>query len=523
MNIEGTRSNGILMHITSLPSEFGIGDFGWEAYRFADNLKEAGACYWQLLPLGPTGYGNSPYAARSSFAGNELLLSPVLLAEQGYLKATDLQHPEFNRDKVEFNKVIDWKIPLLKKAAKAFLEKNRESKEFKTFILAESYWLEDYALFMVLYEKYQDARWHTLWNKKEGFRDDETLRKLKKNKKEEIEIWYALQFLFDQQLRDLKRYVNKLGIKTIGDIPIFVGADSADAWSHLDLLKHDKEGHYTDVSGVPPDGFSPTGQLWGNPVYDWKKHEESDFEWWKKRIARLLHLTDILRIDHFRGFDAYYEIPAKHKTAEKGKWKKSPGKKFFQSLKKELGVLPIIAEDLGLMTNGVIKLRDENGFPGMKIAQFGFSKDSAGFFNTFDDFLPMNYTRNFVAYTGTHDNNTTRGWYDSLSSDEKHMVREYLSTDDKEVVWSLIKAVMLSNADYAIFPMQDILELGEEARMNFPSTCNEHNWAWRMRDNAFDDYRIRRYSFLVMISGRNGKTAEETEKEHLEVVKKSHH
>ena len=519
MNISGKRSNGVLMHITSLPSEFGIGDLGWDAYRFADKLKECGANYWQILPLGPTGYGNSPYSARSAFAGNELLISPVLLAEKGYLEAKDLTHPEFPETKVDFENVIKWKLPTLKKAAKAFLKKNKKNKDFASFLSKEAYWLNDYSLFMILYEKYNDARWHTIWDRKEGFRDPSTIESVKEEKKDEIEIWQALQYLFDDQFRALKRYVNQLGIKLIGDIPIFVGADSADSWANLELLKHDDEGHYTDVSGVPPDNFSPTGQLWGNPVYDWKKHEENDFSWWKDRIKRQLELVDVLRIDHFRGFDAYYEIPAKDKTAEKGKWKKSPGKRFFESLKKEMGPLSIIAEDLGFMTEGVIKLRDSNNFPGMKIAQFGFGRDKAGFFNTFDDFLPMNYTRPFVAYTGTHDNDTTKGWYDDLSADDKHIVREYLSSDDREIVWSLIKAVMMSNADYAIFPMQDILELGKEARMNFPSTCNDKNWSWRMKRDAFDSYRIHRYSFLARISGRNGLTAEESEKEHMNLVR----
>lgn len=509
MNISGKRSNGILMHITSLPSEYGIGDFGPEAYRFVDKLHDSLCNYWQLLPLGPTGYGNSPYAARSTFAGNELLISPDLLYRDGYLDKEDLVHPEFPDDRVDFSLVTEWKLPLLKKAAKNFLLKNKRRKAYRQFLSNESYWLEDYALFMVLYEKYYDARWHTIWDEKEGFRDPKTMEKIKKDKKDEIEIWYALQYLFDQQLFDLRSYANGLGIKTIGDIPIFVGADSADAWSHLELLKTDDEGHYTAVSGVPPDGFSATGQLWGNPVYDWDKHIETDFAWWKERIKRLLKMTDVLRIDHFRGLDAYWEIPAGDKTAENGKWKKSPGKKFFESIKKEMGDLPIIAEDLGFMTDGVIKLRDGNNFPGMKIATMGFSLNDKGELNTFDDFLPMNYTRRFVAYTGTHDNETARAWFDGLSGDEKHHVREYLGSDDSEIVWSLIRAVMMSNADYAIFPMQDVLELGTEARMNFPSTCNEKNWAWRMKADQFDSYRIDRYKFLVRISGRLGKTAEE--------------
>lgn len=509
MNISGKRSNGILMHITSLPSEYGIGDFGPEAYRFADKLKEAGCNYWQLLPLGPTGYGNSPYAARSTFAGNEMLISPEFLYRDGYIEKSDLEHPEFTEDKVDFQLVEAWKLPLLKKAAENFLSKNSKKKAYREFLERESYWLEDYALFMILYEKYYDARWHSVWDKKEGFRDEKTMKALKKEKKHEIEIWYALQYLFDLQLSELRAYVNSLGIKTIGDIPIFVGADSADAWSHLELLKTDEEGHYTAVSGVPPDGFSATGQLWGNPVYDWKRHVETDFEWWKKRIQRLLKMTDVLRIDHFRGLDAYWEIPAHHKTAEHGKWKKSPGKKFFESIKKEMGELPIIAEDLGFMTDGVTKLRDGNHFPGMKIASMGFSLNDKGELNTFDDFLPMNYTRAFVAYTGTHDNETARAWFDELSEQEKHVVREYLGCNNEEAVWALIRSVMMSNADYAIIPMQDILELGTEARMNFPSTCNSKNWAWRMKKDAFDSYRINRYSFLVKISGRCGKTAEE--------------
>ncbi len=509
MNITGKRSNGILMHITSLPSPYGIGDFGKGAFDFLDSLKKAGVNYWQLLPLGPTGYGNSPYSARSTFAGNELLISPEKLYQNGLLQKEDLEHPYFRDDKVEFDKVIPWKTNILKKAANAFLKTKAKKSSYLLFKEEEKYWLEDYAIFMVLYEKYNDARWHTVWDRKEGFRDKETLERIKAEKKKEIEIWMALQFIFSEELNSLRSYANKLGIKLIGDIPIFMGADSADAWSHLDLLKTDKNGKFSAQAGVPPDNFSATGQLWGNPVYDWNKNKKENFMWWKERFKRLMRLTDVVRIDHFRAFDAYYEIPAKDKTAEKGKWKKTPGKLFFKEIKREIGEINIIAEDLGFMTEGVIKLRDENGFPGMKIAQFGFTRDFEGYFNTYDDFLPMNYTRNFVAYTGTHDNDTTRSWFDTLSNDDKHMVREYLSTDDKEVVWALIKAVMLSNADYAIFPMQDILELGNEARMNYPSVCDDKNWTWRMKDGAFDAYRIGRYSFLVRISGRNGLTSEE--------------
>ena len=511
MDIEGKRSAGILMHITSLPSEYGIGDLGPGAYQFAEDAKEAGVQLWQMLPLGPTGFGNSPYSARSAFAGNELLISPDLLLVSGLLTKDELEHPEFPSGHVDFDSVAAWKMPVLKKAAERAASSRQERKAFRSFCEKESYWLEDYALFMVLYEKYGDARWHTVWSEDERRRDRFTMEKLKRDRKKEIEIYKALQYLFDKQMKALKAFTASLGIRTIGDIPIFAAADSADTWSHIDLFKTDASGRYTSVSGVPPDGFSATGQLWGNPVYDWKRHEETGFRWWKERIKRCLELNDIIRIDHFRGFAEYYEIKAGAKTAENGIWRKSPGKKLFNAVREELGVLPIIAEDLGFMTESVVRLRDSNGFPGMKIAQFGFTKEEDGSLNGYDDFLPHNYTRPFVAYTGTHDNDTTRGWYDKLDESDRHIVREYLSSPDEEIVWNLIRSVMMSNADTAIIPMQDILELGTEARMNFPSTCNGMNWSWRMEEGAFDSYRKGRLSLLTRISGRNGLTKAEYE------------
>ena len=510
MNIEGKRSSGILLHFTSLPSEYGIGDLGPEAYHTADKMHKAGATLWQVLPLGPTGYGNSPYAQRSAFAANEMLISPEMLYRDGYLTKEDLLHPEFPEEKIDFRAVEEWKIPRLRKAAEKALKKEKEA--IAAFRKKEAFWIEDYALFMVIYDKYKDARWHSAWMKKEGLRDRKTLAQIKKEKKDEIDIYIALQYLFQKELTALKNYMNKEGILLIGDIPIFAAADSSDTWSHLKLFKTDADGHYSAVSGVPPDSFSPTGQLWGNPVYDWKRHEEDDFRWWKERIRRNLELADIIRIDHFRGFDAYFEIKAGAKTAEKGVWKKSPGRKFFSSLEKEMGRLPIIAEDLGWITPSVKKLRDDFGFPGMKITQDGFTWDKEGCLNTYDDFLPHNFTRSFVAYTGTHDNETVRGWYEKKSEAEKHMIREYLSSPDEEIVWALIKSIMMSNADTAIIPMQDILELGSEARMNTPATCNDRNWTWRMKKDAFNDYRIRRFAFLSRISGRNGMTYEEHER-----------
>ena len=361
MDIDGKRSAGILMHITSLPSEYGIGDLGPEAYQFAEDAKDAGVQLWQMLPLVPTGYGNSPYAGRSAFAGNELLISPDLLFMSGLLSRREMLHPEFPSDHVDFAAVSGWKIPLLRKAAERVIASKLEKKAFEAFCERESYWLDDYALFMALYEKYNDARWHTVWSEDEGQRDPYTISRIRKERRKEIEIYKALQYLFDKQIKALRSFTSSIGIRTIGDIPIYAAADSADTWSHIELFKTDSSGRYSAVSGVPPDMFSPTGQLWGNPVYNWKKHEETGFQWWIERIRRCLSMTDIIRIDHFRGFAEYYEIKAGASTAENGVWKKSPGKKLFETLKSKLGTLPIIAEDLEILRKRLIKSMDSTG------------------------------------------------------------------------------------------------------------------------------------------------------------------
>lgn len=516
MDIEGRREAGILMHITSLPGGYGIGDLGPSAYEFAHQLKTAGATLWQMLPLGPTGYGNSPYAQRSSFAGNELLISPDMLRMEGLLDDEDLMGaPDFPEGHVDFQTVEEWKLPLIRKAAHKALRKAKLRKEIDEFRKRESFWIEDYAMFMVLYDKYYDARWHTVWDDGESRRDPEVLSDIRKKYRKDIDAYVAMQYLFDMQIKELRKHVRELGIRIIGDIPIFAGADSADTWSHIELFKTDSKGHYSAVSGVPPDGFSPTGQLWGNPVYDWEVHEKTGFRWWKERIRRTLEMADIIRIDHFRGLDAYFEIKAGEKTAEHGKWRKSPGKKLLSAIKEEFGNVPIIAEDLGWITDSVRKLRDSFSLPGMKIAQDGFTMDAKGYLNTYDDFLPHNYTRRFVAYTGTHDNHTAKSWFFAHPDIEKHIIREYLSSPDDDIVWALIRAIMMSNADTVVIPMQDILELDDDARMNFPSTCNSKNWSWRMRSGAFDSYRTSRFSFLAKISGRNGLTAEE----HLQAIR----
>lgn len=490
------------MHITSLPGKYGIGDFGPSALEFADRLADAGFKLWQMLPLGPTGYGNSPYSAQSAFAGNELLISPDLLKDEGWLteKECRFAKDEFehaNPVRVDFNHVREVKVPLLEKAASRALTDNAFCGALGEFERNNAFWLDDYAMFSVLYNRYNDARWYSIWDEKEGRRDYQTLERLKSEYEKQINICKAIQLFFDNQCKALKNYLHSKGIKSIGDIPIFVGMDSADTWSGMELFKTDGEGHFTDISGVPPDNFSPTGQLWGTPVYDWDYHLKTGFAWWIKRIKRCLELNDIVRIDHFRGLAAYYDIPAGSKTAEYGVWTPSPGKELFMAMKKELGDLPIIAEDLGNITSDVIELRKSNGFPGMKISQFGFDLTKQGKLRLTHEFLPRNYNRSCVAYTGTHDNNTTRGWFDSLPTRLAGKVLEYLDTDRESVVKALIWCLLESRADTVIIPMQDILELDTTARMNYPSSCNDINWSWRMNDGAFNNEIVKRYRKLT--------------------------
>ena len=500
METTTARYAGILFHPTSIRTKYGIGDLGQRAYQFVDKLHSTGATLWQILPLGPTGYGNSPYASRSTFAGNELLIDLETLAREGYLNRNDIAFPpEYTTGRVEFDRVREYKLPLLKQAARAFLLSRKERKAFADFKKQNESWLDGYAVFMTLYdEKYHDARW-MLWDEKYS---QQTLKKYSV----QAEIYRVLQFFFLKQWLSLKAYANSLGIKIIGDIPIFVGADSADTWANIHLFKTDAKGEYSAISGVPPDNFSATGQRWGNPVYDWKVHEETGFAWWIGRIRKQLELCDIIRIDHFRGFDAYWEVKASCPTAEDGKWVKAPGKAFFKVLEAEFGHLPIIAEDLGFMTESVNRLRKSNHLPGMKIFQFGFTRLPDGSFNTWDTFLPHNWEEDFVAYPGTHDNETIRGWYDNQDEGMKDIVRQYLGSNDEEIVWAFLTSLMLSHAQYAIVQLQDVLGLGNEARMNTPSTCGDFNWSWSVDIEDFTPWHTARFRHLVDISGRNGKT-----------------
>lgn len=502
------RNCGVLMHPTSLPSNHGIGSLGDTAKSFIDTLKKLNITLWQILPLGPTGYGDSPYAARSTFAGNELLIDLNELSVEGYLDLSDVILDPFDKtQRVDYEKVRAFKEPLLSKAAKYFIANKTkdEDKAYINFCNANIYWLDDYALYSVLCSVYNDSRWFEIWDEKIKRRDEKEISKLTKKYKKEIEEVKVLQFFFDKQWQAIKKYSNDNGIKIIGDVPIFVAPDSVDAWTHPELFKMDEDYHQIFSSGVPPDAFSDTGQLWGNPVYDWDKHLQTEFNWWAKRIGGVLKNCDIIRIDHFRGLSAYWEVEAHEKTAMNGKWVPSPGQQLLDVLKKEFGQLPIIAEDLGIITDDVEELRDNNNLPGMKILQFAFGFDSDGNFDSSNAYLPHNCIKNSVVYTGTHDNDTTRGWYDKLDDASKDLVRRYFQCSDEEVVWQMMRYMIESNSEWAIFPMQDFLELNSDGRMNTPSTCGSSNWSWRLPSLEFEDWRCDRLSDAILRYGRSGK------------------
>lgn len=473
------RSSGILLHPTSLPGPYGIGDIGPQAFKWVDFLSETGCSLWQVLPLGPTGYGDSPYQCFSAFAGNPFLISPEALLEEKLLFPDDLADmPKFPADRVDFGWVIPWKLAILDKAferfnAQPFPALRAELEEFRA---GHTAWLEDYALFMALKEVHGGAPWPT-WEAELRSRQPEALELARQNLAEDVERQVFRQFLFFHQWNQLRAYVISKGIKIIGDIPIFVAHDSSDVWSHPELFFLDEAGKPTFVAGVPPDYFSATGQLWGNPLYRWDVHRKTQFAWWIERIQAVLELVDIIRLDHFRGFAGYWRVPGKAKTAEKGRWVRAPGKAFLAAVEKALGSLPLIAEDLGVITPDVVELREAFNLPGMRVIQFAFG----GF--TEDIFLPHNFVPNCVSYTGTHDNDTTRGWYERMGENERHFYRRYLDRDDKNVVRDLIRLTWMSVAVFALAPMQDFLNLGNEGRMNYPGNPSG-NWSWRMPAGA---------------------------------------
>ena len=507
--MDSSRSSGILLHPTSLPSPFGIGDLGDDAYRFVDFLQLSGQRLWQILPLGPTGYGNSPYSSYSAFAGNTLLISPERLARSGLLTEGDFRGvPAFDDDRVDFEEVAPFKKSLLLSAYRRFkqLQHPQIANAFTKFSSEERYWLDDYALFQSLKDANGGSAW-TEWDSALVRRDENAVADANDTLVGEIEAHKFYQFLFFQQWAELKAYCAQHGIKIIGDIPIFVAHDSADVWINPDYFKLDSNGLPTVVAGVPPDYFSETGQLWGNPLYNWQRMASDGFAWWIKRVRATLKTVDFVRIDHFRGFAACWEIPAGDKTAERGQWVAAPGIQLFQAIRRALGEVPIIAEDLGVITPDVEKLRDDFGFPGMRVLQFGFGDADSKNVN-----LPHNYPRNVVAYSGTHDNDTTVGWFNGGLRDdstrtaakierEREFCLQYLNSEGNKIHWDFIRAVLWSVADTAIVPIQDVLGLGSEARMNLPNS-KEGNWKWRFRTGALTDELAKKLRRLTELYGR---------------------
>ncbi|MGE5409465.1 MAG: 4-alpha-glucanotransferase [Clostridiales bacterium] len=496
------RSAGILLHPTSLPGRFGIGDLGPEAYNFINFLEAAGQRLWQVFPLGPTGYGDSPYQCFSAFAGNPLLISPQLLIEEGLLKDEDLGSiPDFDPHNVDYGNVINFKYGLLEKAYKNLKEDNKKTKkQLEEFCNKNKAWLDDYSLFMASKDYHKGVAW-TEWDKEIAFRKEGAIEHWKEKLADRIDFHKYIQYEFFKQWMALKKYANSKHIKVIGDLPIFIAYDSADLWANKHLFTVDEKGKLKTVAGVPPDYFSATGQLWGNPLYKWKEMEKDDFDWWRRRISHLLELVDMVRIDHFRGFDAFWEIPGDAPTAVTGRWLKAPGEKFFNTVKNYLGELPIIAEDLGIITKSVEHLRDEFNFPGIKILQFAFGTDQE------NKFLPHNLNRNCVVHTGSHDNDTTRGFFEKAMNDKDSDIYEFAQKylgyfgSIEGMTFELIRAAYSTVADMVVIPMQDILNLGSEARMNFPGKLGG-NWTWRFTWNQVPYELASKYKEMVVLFDR---------------------
>jgi len=493
------RACGTLVHPTSFPSKYGVGDMGDEARQFIHFLIETKQTIWQILPLGPTGYGNSPYASYSAFAGNPILISPDVLIDKGLLTKDEASAAILpSTIRVDYESVNANKAELFKKAFARYEKKHGKSGDYnmKLFIEKNKFWLKDFCLFMACSEHYGKRPWNQ-WDEELTRRNMHAIKRAEKEHAERIRYHRWLQFEFFNQWLDLKKFANDNGIMIIGDIPIFVDHNSADCWAHSKYFEVDENGDRLLVAGVPPDYFSATGQLWGNPLYKWNILKRDCYSWWIKRFEQMLVMTDAIRVDHFRGFDAYWEVKADAKTAEHGRWVKGPGIELFKSILKELGELPIIAEDLGVITRDVETLRDTFDFPGMKILQFAWG-DTAG-----NSFLPHNYkTCNCVVYTGTHDNDTSRGWYNGASDLEKHRLREYVRSSCENPELELIRLAMTSCANQAIFPLQDLMGLDTEHRMNLPGTV-AGNWMWRFTPDMMQLINKEYISYLVDLTNRD--------------------
>jgi 4-alpha-glucanotransferase len=490
------RVAGVLLHPTSLPGPHGIGDLGTEASAFVDLLARAEQRLWQILPIGPTGAGDSPYAARSALAGNPLLISLEALVPDGLLTSDDLvgaSHQPSGR--VDYRAVARLKLPLLRRA---YESRERASPalraELEEIAASNAVWLHDWALYAALRERFGGKAWHE-WPPDLAAREVTALAQVARDLRDEVGFHRFVQLLFFRQWRALRGHARSRGIRIIGDMPIFVAHDSADVWARPDLFMLDGKGRPRAVAGVPPDYFSATGQLWGNPVYDWKANAQSGYDWWIERVRAALETVDIIRLDHFRGFHSYWEVPAGDKTAVGGRWVSGPREALFAALERALGPVRFIAEDLGFITPDVDALREKLGYPGMRVLLFAFGD------NAENPYLPHNYEHNTVAYTGTHDNDTVRGWYETVDEHLRHRVRVYLATDGRDIAWDFIRAMLASVADWAVIPAQDLLGLGNEARMNLPGKLGG-NWDWRLRPGQLTDWVAHRLAEMTRTYGR---------------------
>jgi 4-alpha-glucanotransferase len=538
--MEMKRAGGVLAHPSSFPSPYGIGDFGSGAFEFVDFLHEAKQTLWQVLPLGPTSYGDSPYQSFSTFAGNHYLLSPDELVKKNYLKPADLTKiPDFDPRVVDYGPLIEYKMRLLRKAYEGFKKVPASVKKFNAFCKKNADWLDNYALFVAI-------KWHYIAERKEqldppelaayaaanaGYltdsqisdyfygavwsswpdglarRDKAALAEMGAQLDDEVSFYMFLQYEFFEQWGKVKDYANKKGISIIGDIPIFVAMDSSDVWASPELFQLDKDGRPISVAGVPPDYFSATGQLWGNPLYNWDAHKKTGFAWWVKRVSAVLSVYDIVRIDHFRGFESYWAVPYGEETAINGKWVKGPGKALFTAIEKQLGSLPIIAEDLGVITKQVDKLRTGCKLPGMKVLHFAFDPDGS------NPYMPHNFTSpDTVVYTGTHDNDTSRGWYSSAPEVEKDYFRRYMNVSGDDAAWDLIRLAYSSSANYAVVPVQDILDLGSADRMNMPGIPHGY-WRFRYTRDMLSQRHAERLRYLTELFNRTSVSKKPDENE----------